>query len=433
MRQTTATAELELADRARAGDQGALIQLYRKHRDAIHRHARRMLGDDAAAQDVVQEAFARAIEAIDRTRPQLKFKAWIFRIATNLCLRELNRNNRWSPPRTEHFDFDRFEQPRKDVDPRAALHRRELGKLVEQALSRLPERYRQILLLREVEELSYEELGQVLEMSEGNVKVTLHRARARFAALFVADRLLAEPGELEVACGQLDALVQGGVDQDQVERHLETCVECRKKQRPQAELFAMLPPVVPASPLPDAPRPQASTSSAASGTGSPGLAGGGLSSAAMWSIGLAAGILVLGGIAIAASTLLGDPLQATEQSSALTSSAARERPRSQEPSTPARGGTVASANAGDEQTSPSTSETTAATETTETTDPSGPVPSTRGPHRATPPATESPGRERIKAGRSSRTRARTPTSSASKNVRIQATDDEDPPLAPPVP
>lgn len=424
MRQTTATAELELADRARAGDQEALIQLYRKHRDAIYRHARRMLGDDAAAQDVVQEAFARAIEAIDRTRPQLKFKAWIFRIATNLCLRELNRNNRQSPPRTEHFDFDQLEQPRADVDPRAVQRRRELGKLVEQALARLPERYRQILLLREVEEHSYEELGQVLEMSEGNVKVTLHRARARFAALFVADRLLADPGALEVACGQLDALVQEGVDQDQVERHLESCVECKGKQRPQAELLALLPPVVPASPLPDVPRPPVSSSGAAGGTAA---SSAGLSSAAVWGIGLVAGILVLGGIAISASTLLGQP-DKSDSHAPIPSTETKPAPSVHER-------TIANASA-----EPSSPSSTIADPSSTGLNANGskPAPPVEAPVEATPSRMSAPNRRRIKTNsnrsRRLRHRARTASSpSKAKGPHTQATDEEDPPSAPPVP
>ena len=94
---SSAAAELRLADQARNGDLQAQAELYQRYRQPLYRHARRMLRSDSADQDVVQEAFVRALAAMPRTREgELRFKAWIYRIATNLCLKQLNRGSRWS-------------------------------------------------------------------------------------------------------------------------------------------------------------------------------------------------------------------------------------------------------------------------------------------------------------------------------------------------
>jgi len=237
---TSSAAELQLADRARDGDHDALVELYRRYRQPLYRHARRMLRDDDAAQDVVQESFARAIAAMPQTREgDLRFKAWIYRIATNLCLKQLNRGARWSG---DESHLERATAASTDADPERGRRRAEIADQVAEALGQLPPRYRQILLLRELEELSYEELAEVLELDRNRVKVTLHRARARFAALFIAARLQSDPSA-EVECDELAALI-GREDRRALVQHLESCGRCRKReQRPAAELFALLPPL----------------------------------------------------------------------------------------------------------------------------------------------------------------------------------------------
>jgi len=241
--------EAALADRARDGDQDALIQLYRKYREPLHRYAWRMLGDPTAAVDVVQEAFARAIPAIPRTTPGLNFKAWIFRIVINLCLRELNRRGRTFPSDDPEPLADAM-LPR--AEPSSHYETREQ---LQAALDQLPDRYRQILLLREVEDLTYEELAEALELSEANVKVLLHRARARFAALFLAEQLLSDVEHARnCGCRELVQILEAKeprAARRKVERHLEGCAHCQRAvSPPRAELWALLP-VPPAAALPD--------------------------------------------------------------------------------------------------------------------------------------------------------------------------------------
>ena len=229
-------AELELADRARAGDQRAMARLYERYAPRLYVHAVRMLGNEAAAHDAVQEAFVRALSAISRTREELRFRAWIYRIVTNLCLRQLNQRQRWSGKDVPERD-ERADGPEQD------LRRAQAGVQVMAALEELPPAYRQILVLRELDELSYEDLARVLESDVSRVRVCLHRARARLAAVFIADRLLEDPGAA-VECAELSALLEQSAGRKELIKHLEQCPRCRKRRhRPAAELLALLPAV----------------------------------------------------------------------------------------------------------------------------------------------------------------------------------------------
>ncbi len=258
-------AEEELADLARTGDEQALGELYQRHSAQLYRHAWRMLRDEAAAGDAVHEAFARAIAAIPRTRERLQFKAWMFRIVTNLCLRELTLRTRLGP----ELDPERVESPSESPDEQR--HRGELAACAADALEKLPPRYRQILLLREVEGLEYEELARVLELSLSMVKVTLHRARARFRALVIAEQLLGNPGLILERCEVLGKLAQKGQG-NQIERHLQSCPRCKQEHPPVAALVALLPPP-PTLPPPLPPGLLEAGLSGAAGTSAAGPAG----------------------------------------------------------------------------------------------------------------------------------------------------------------
>lgn len=292
-------AELDLADRARAGDAAALGELYRRLSGGLCRHAARMLRDEAAARDVVQEAFLRALTSIAQTRPELHFRAWVYRITINLCLRELTARVRAVPD-----DVERRGAPPEDTAPDRGELRRGRVQAVEAALAALPERQRQLLLLREVEELRYEELGEVLGLSLANVKVSLHRARTRFAAELLARQLFAHHAALEGACEEGRRFRDLGAERE-LSRHLEACERCRRGARSAlAELVALAPPL----PLaPPASWPQvaggtsgveATTTSAAAPASVAIGAGAGL--AAGWVVALVLGVLLAAGAATAA-------------------------------------------------------------------------------------------------------------------------------------
>lgn len=295
--------EPALALRAQQGDPQAFVELYRRHKGPLYRHAYRMLRSEAAAHDVVQESFVRAISAIGRTREELRFKAWIFRIATNLCLRQLTVRTRW----VSNEGAPAAESTEARSDPERQRRRVELAHFVAAALEATPAQYRQILLLRELEELSYEELAQVLATNVPRVKVTLHRARSRFGAEFVAAQLEADPTQ-PIACDELAGLVAAQAERRELVRHLESCKTCRQRERrPAAELFTFLPAIIepPALATPPAVPPAAAPPVVATTAGGSGL---GLGSAALLGVGL---VGLVAGLWMGRHTVTPPPRRAT--------------------------------------------------------------------------------------------------------------------------
>jgi RNA polymerase sigma-70 factor (ECF subfamily) len=292
-------AELALADRARSGDALALAELYRRHGGGLHRHAARMLRDEAAARDVVQESFLRAITSMPRTRAELHFRAWVFRIATNLCLRELTQRSR--AVEGEHVERQPAEVETAGAD-RGAL-RENRARAVEQALAALPDRQRQILLLREVEELSYEELAEVLGLSLGNVKVSLHRARRCFACELFARQLLENGASLEGATCEVGRALSTPSRRRELVRHLEGCDRCRAGVRSSLpELLALSPPLAALEPPASLEQLALGARQAPGATGAAGAsAGAGLGG---WGIAIGIGAIVCAVAAVAAGAAL---------------------------------------------------------------------------------------------------------------------------------
>lgn len=158
-----------LAERVRAGDEVAFEELYRRHHDRLYRYCLFRLGEPHEAQDVVQEAFSRAWVHARRVQGELRFYPWLRTIAGNLCTDVGRRRARVLPvssPDPGSVDGDQ-ERVVESVDIA----------LLEQALSRLPERHRQVLELREADGLSYEQLADRTGTSVGTVESLLWRAR----------------------------------------------------------------------------------------------------------------------------------------------------------------------------------------------------------------------------------------------------------------
>jgi RNA polymerase sigma-70 factor (ECF subfamily) len=160
---------------ALAGDRAAYSILVRRHQASLHRYLVRMVGSHDEALDLTQEAFVRAWQALAQWEPgAAQFRTWLFRIATNAALDVLRRG------RTVEFVplDDAFEAADSAAGPeRLAQGAQELRRL-EGALARLTPEHREVLLLREIEGMSYEEIGGVLVLTEGTVKSRLARARA---------------------------------------------------------------------------------------------------------------------------------------------------------------------------------------------------------------------------------------------------------------
>lgn len=180
--------DAELVRQAKAGDLSAFEELVNRYERRIWTLAKRMVRHQEDAEDVTQETFLTALEHLDELRDEERFGAWLVQIATRHAIRVLEQRNRLPTQSldelTEETDGDEegtIPHPEFIADwrenPEELLMRAETRQLIEQALNELPEKYRLVFLLRDVEGLSVKETAEVLGISEANVKVRLLRAR----------------------------------------------------------------------------------------------------------------------------------------------------------------------------------------------------------------------------------------------------------------
>lgn len=174
-----------LVQRVLAGEREAFRFLVQRHQTRVFHLARSLLRNPADAADIAQEAFVRAYSSLQRYRADGSFTAWIARITNNLAIDFLRRqkiqasaelDENLAEPDASHAGILASQVP---ADPQASTLRSELGRELERALGRLPEKHRSILILREIDGLSYQELSEALEVPIGTVMSRLFHARAK--------------------------------------------------------------------------------------------------------------------------------------------------------------------------------------------------------------------------------------------------------------
>jgi RNA polymerase sigma-70 factor, ECF subfamily len=165
---------------AQKGDRAAFGMLVRRHQDRIYRHLLHLTGSREEALELAQEVFLKAWEALPDWRPDAQLHTWLYRIASNVALDVLRRR------KVVQFVAlqDDFDAPAEAPGPEAVLQAKQGMRALDAALARLTPEQREIILLREVEGLSYGELAASLEIDEGTVKSRLARARAALAAIY---------------------------------------------------------------------------------------------------------------------------------------------------------------------------------------------------------------------------------------------------------
>jgi RNA polymerase sigma-70 factor (ECF subfamily) len=168
-----------LIERARSGDPRAFDDLARREERALYRHAARIVGPGADAEDVVQDAFLSAWKSI-RSFEGTSFRAWLFRIVTNRALDKVRSRKRRAelplePADDEEVTWAEPVAPGPELADIAAS--REALAVVEEALRNVPEDQRAALLLRDVEGFAYEEIAIMTSVEIGTVKSRIHRAR----------------------------------------------------------------------------------------------------------------------------------------------------------------------------------------------------------------------------------------------------------------
>jgi RNA polymerase sigma-70 factor, ECF subfamily len=169
-----------LVERTLQGELSAFEELARRHRDIVFRTAARIVGP-TEAEDVTQDAFLRAFHRLDQYRGTAAFRTWLLQIAQNAALNTLARaRRRRIEPASESTDVPDRDPVRH---PATRLERRERQKRLELKLVSLRPEYRSLLVLRDLEGLSYGEIADVLDMPLGSVKGRLHRARSELIEL----------------------------------------------------------------------------------------------------------------------------------------------------------------------------------------------------------------------------------------------------------
>lgn len=155
------------------GDENALRILVERWERQIFAFLYRMLGSSEEAEDLCQDTFMKLINAADRYHPAGKFPSWLFRIAGNQARSRLRRRRilRWLPL-TDDYD----NAPSSDRDALDALSGREEQVAVRAALARLPERQRQALVLKQYQDMSYQEIADAMDTTVSSVQMLLHRA-----------------------------------------------------------------------------------------------------------------------------------------------------------------------------------------------------------------------------------------------------------------
>lgn len=176
--------ESGLIERAKSGDEAAFAAIYDRYEKPIYALIYRLMGNSEDAFDLTQDVFIKAFKAIGKTQPDLNLSAWLHRIASNACLDVLRRRKivRWLPWDPEiHTNIT----PANESDePERRVLRQEIKEQVQAVLNRMSEKYRLCLVLREYQDLSCEEIAEIMNLSRAAVKSTLFRAREQFRQIY---------------------------------------------------------------------------------------------------------------------------------------------------------------------------------------------------------------------------------------------------------
>lgn len=169
--------------RVKQGDLGAFTQLVDKYKQPAINLAFRMLRDATEAEDLAQNAFVQVYKSTPRYRVSSKFSTWLFTIVRNLCLNEIRRRGRHPAESMDATFPDQENQPlaqfadKNELSPPERLLHGELAEKIEEALAQLPENQRTAILLCRQDELSYEDIAEVLGCSLSATKSLIHRGR----------------------------------------------------------------------------------------------------------------------------------------------------------------------------------------------------------------------------------------------------------------
>jgi RNA polymerase sigma-70 factor (ECF subfamily) len=182
---TSPRIQKEVIENCKAGDERAFAEIVLQRQKKVFNIAYRMLGNSEEAKDLAQEVFISVFESIKDLREEIKFDAWLTQITLNHC------RNRWKYlTRRQYFSSDSLDDPIETEDgsvpraisdpsdnPEILFEKKMIQELIQKGLLKLKEDQRELLVLRDLQGYSYEEMGEALGLPEGTIKSKLHRAR----------------------------------------------------------------------------------------------------------------------------------------------------------------------------------------------------------------------------------------------------------------
>jgi RNA polymerase sigma-70 factor, ECF subfamily len=175
-------ADREIVARCRSGDREAFAKLVLKYQSRVLTLATRILDNRSEAEDIAQDIFVKVFQSLHDFRGTSRFSTWLYRITVNHCLNHLRRRTRQLQTLVV-TDAEEWIQESAASNPHKTLEQKERWALVQAKLQLLSPEHRTIILLRDFEGLSYEEIAEVLQLEDGTVKSRLHRARMELKAL----------------------------------------------------------------------------------------------------------------------------------------------------------------------------------------------------------------------------------------------------------
>ncbi|MBS2028126.1 MAG: sigma-70 family RNA polymerase sigma factor [Deltaproteobacteria bacterium] len=222
----------ELLEKARHGDGAALDALLARHERQIFRFGLRMCGSEEDAREVLQETLMAAFKNLPGFRGEADLSTWLYQLARSFCIK--SRRKRVGEPAThEALEGDAMSALASEApSPDAQAHARELGDVLQAAIRALPDDYREIVILKDVEGLSADEAAKVLDEDVAAVKSRLHRARMQLRHNLATLLGSAEAAGVEPCpelAEQLSRYVAHEIDQAAcvaLEKHLATCDRC---------------------------------------------------------------------------------------------------------------------------------------------------------------------------------------------------------------
>lgn len=186
----------ELAEAAGGGDRAALEQLLRRHHDRVLGLCRQICRDRSDAEDAAQEALLAIARGIGRFDGRSRFSTWAYRVTTNCCLDELRRRRRRPDPVA---DDQVTEAASLEPGPDELVERGSTRAALARALDSLPEEFRTPLVLRDVADLDYAAIGEILDLPPGTVRSRISRARSRLADELGGNPAVTSDVELDAA------------------------------------------------------------------------------------------------------------------------------------------------------------------------------------------------------------------------------------------